>query len=196
MAIVIILFFYFNEFSFEEIDFQCSIVLSTELSTYFIATRDYIKNKYFSKINDYIFMVTFYFLRMYLLPKYLLLDKDHLNRTHEIMGDKSDTLTNLMRIFMVINTYWACIIMKKFVKGIGFTQGIKEKIMDNKTVLCCFIASLILSILLIKDNVFLNKTILEITFICCLIQVNSFYEYTWTATMYGCLFYYLYLEVI
>jgi hypothetical protein len=113
-------FFFYKPLSTEDVHFECIILSLAELSSIFLVGRDFIqKNSPFYQVNNYMFILSFFYTRLYLLPKYLLLSPDIHTFFMKIM-----TYTDIiwyygsLYSFMAINIYWGTLMLKTICKQV------------------------------------------------------------------------------
>ena len=102
------------------VHFETMVVLSTELSSIFLVGRDYMsKESPYYKINEYMFLVSFFYFRLYLLPKHLLFGT-FINEFFSEYLDNGEKISyyGALYSFMCINVYWGSIILKVICKKI------------------------------------------------------------------------------
>jgi hypothetical protein len=103
--------------------------LSLEASSIFLVGRDYISKKsILYSINNMCFLLSFFYLRIYLLTKYLFLDEIYL---HYISSYITNNYHNYLLLlfyfssysFLVLNIYWATLILKTAIKQIRISYA-------------------------------------------------------------------------
>lgn len=113
-------FFFYKPLPLELLHWETSIVCLTEISSIFLVGREWIpiQSKYYA-LNNNLFFGSFYYIRLYLLPKYLLLEQSyqHYLITNLTSFEKFWYFTT-MYSFMSINIYWGFLILKSLVKKI------------------------------------------------------------------------------
>ena len=113
-------FFFYKPLSTEDVHFECIILSLAELSSIFLVGRDFIqKNSPYYQLNNYMFIISFFYTRLYLLPKYLLLSPEI-----HIFFMKIMTYTDIiwyygsLYSFMAINIYWGMLMLKTICKQV------------------------------------------------------------------------------
>lgn len=108
----------------EIVSHQALTTLSLEASSIFLVGREYISKKsIFYTLNNMCFISSFFYLRIYLLTKYLFLDEIYLHYiTSYITINYNNYLLLLFYFstysFLVLNIYWAMLIIKTTIKQI------------------------------------------------------------------------------
>ena len=111
-------FFFSKPLPLEYVHFEAVILSLTELSSFFLVGREWIpKQSPWYVWNNYMFLVSFFYFRLYLLPKYLLLSPEINNFLLSIFTI-TDTMWYYSTLYalMGINIYWGAIMIKTIVK--------------------------------------------------------------------------------
>ena len=112
-------FFFYKQIPVEDVHFETIILSLTEVSSIFLVGHDWIqKNSPLYELNNYMFISTFFYTRLYLCPKYLLLDTNSNNyfmTTTLTFTDKA-WYYGSQYAFMAINVYWGSILIKTICK--------------------------------------------------------------------------------
>lgn len=111
-------FFFYKPLPMDIVHFETMVLLSTELSSFFLVGRDWIpKDSPYYKINEYAFLLSFFYFRLYLLPKHLLFGKFINDFLCELL-DYTEKISyyGALYSFMGINVYWASIMLKVICK--------------------------------------------------------------------------------
>ena len=107
-------FFFYKPLPIDVVHFETLILCATELSSIFLVSREWIhkKSPYYA-LNNYAFILSFFFTRLYLFPKYLLLGENCVNFLVSIMTpfDRCWYFGTLYA-FTGINIYWGTIMIK------------------------------------------------------------------------------------
>lgn len=114
ITIGLVQFFFYKPLPMDVLHFETMILCTSELSSIFLVGREWIDKKSpYYVWNNYAFMVSFFYTRLYLLPKYLLLGDNCVQYLHSIMSlfDKCWYFGTLYA-FMTINIYWGTIMIK------------------------------------------------------------------------------------
>jgi len=100
-----------------------AIMVMTELSTVFLVLGDWLKNhsKLLQSINNTCFISSFFIIRLYMVPVYMLLDSQYIQEINKYSTPYTIVWlcyqTSLCS-FMFLNIYWGTLILKKLVKYI------------------------------------------------------------------------------
>jgi hypothetical protein len=143
--------FFYSSFPLDIVHFETMVILSTELSSFFLVGRDWIpKDSPYYRINEYAFLLSFFYFRLYLLPKYLLFGTFVNDFLCELL-DHTEKISyyGALYSFMGINVYWAAIMMKVMVKKIrnlypnSFTYSSNEFFLQYTYYICSTITVII-----------------------------------------------------
>lgn len=102
----------------DQLHFETLIIFSSELSSIFLVGREWLnKNSFYYKLNDCAFVFFFFYTRLYLLPKYLLLNENCINVILSVRNDDYYKFLYFASLyaFMAINIYWGVVILKSIV---------------------------------------------------------------------------------
>lgn len=111
-------FFFYKPLPIDIVHFEAMILLATELSSFFLVGREWIaKESPYYKLNEYGFIMSFMYLRLYLLPKYLLFGTFVNDFLYELL-DPTERISYFgsLYLFMGINVYWGTIMLKVICK--------------------------------------------------------------------------------
>ena len=112
---------YLNQHSdIENLTAMISVILSTEISTIFLALNNLLEDSIVKNVNKMAFLSTFFYYRVYNYS-YLLLDKD-MNHSFLIHSRNNfeycQVYTGIYGLFL-LNLYWSSLILKKCIKPVN-----------------------------------------------------------------------------
>jgi hypothetical protein len=101
---------------YEIIQLPYAVIISTELSSFFLVLSQYLKEKtIWASVNNVCFVLSFFYTRIYLYLKYVVFN-------HEYMSFISETMSlnmwhsSIVFSFLFINMHWSSIIIKTIYK--------------------------------------------------------------------------------
>ena len=120
ITISLIKCFFYRPFPLEKVHFETLILCLTELSSIFLVGREWLDKKSFLyKLNNYAFITSFFYIRLYLLPTYLLLNEPCNNILLSFMSDLERIwYFGTLYLFMAINIYWGLVIFKSILSKV------------------------------------------------------------------------------
>ena len=118
----------------ETVVFYTSIIYCVELSTLFLIFNSLFKQfqitNMLTNINDILFLITFIYTRIYLYPKYLILDNNFYDILSTLSLVDNYIITISIYTLYILNLYWFSIMLKKIIKPINKLSSLNcEKIL-------------------------------------------------------------------
>lgn len=114
ISISLINCFFYRSLPLHEVHFETLVLCLTELSSIFLVFREWLeKNSFYYELNKYAFVISFFYTRIYLLPRYLLFDEKCLNFLLSFMDHyEIFWYFGTLYAFISLNIYWGVVIVK------------------------------------------------------------------------------------